>query len=124
MTLLWCMGFCCFLISVDEEMRRAFVTRLRRAIEHAGLNDQQAAMYMGLTPSRWSDQCAGRENISFSRLMLLPAAVHRWHGLLLVQDLGLPMEVRRAARVAMAVSGAKRMARIQKLRAEEESEIA
>lgn len=80
-------------ITVDDDLRRLFVRRLKRAIQLAGLTEQQACQEMLLKQSQWADQCAGEEHLSFTRLMLLPLQVHLWFAVLTLVECGLPVEL-------------------------------
>ena len=100
-------------ITVNDDVWRPAADRIRRALWRADLSHKEAAQLQGLTEGQWSNQLAGREAMAMHRLELLPARFHAWHALLRLLDVGLPTEVRRAARVALAVSGVKRMARVK-----------
>jgi hypothetical protein len=80
-----------FSISVDDDTRRIFVQRLCRAIELAGLTEQQACAAMLIKPSQWCAQKNGTEHISYTRMMLLPRDVWRYLAVLTAQDDGLPL---------------------------------
>jgi hypothetical protein len=82
------------LVTIEADLRAAFVKRLRRSIALAGLSEKQACAEMQIRQNQWSAQCAGEEtHLSFTRLMLLPTSVHVWFALLTLIEFGLPVEV-------------------------------
>lgn len=94
-----------------DDAARAHVARLRRAIELAGLTEQQACAEMDLTQTQWAAQCRGEGHISYTRLAQVPTAL-AWLALLTAEEYGLPAEVRRSTRLALALVGRRRMARM------------
>jgi hypothetical protein len=102
---------------IQDDVRRVFIARLRRAIELAGMTELQHCQAVNLKQSHWSDQCAARQPLSGEALIRLDEEAQRWHAVLTLQALGFPKEIRRAMRVELAVRAAKTMAKM--LRAQE-----
>ena len=101
-----------FLASFDDAMTRAHLARVREALRHADLSQEKAAIWMGMQKAHLSDALAGGRPLSLTKLMKLPAEFWQWYGLLVVEDVGLPTVVRRAALMRVALAGRKRMARM------------
>lgn len=91
-----------FGITVDDSVRRLFVQRLCRAIELAGLTEQQACAEMGIKPSQWCAQKNGSEHVSYTRMMLLPREVWRWLAVVIAHEEGLPSFMNAAVNLAAA----------------------
>lgn len=99
-------------LTLDPVILRMHVELLREAAEFAGLSEEKFCLWQEVDDAQWRRQCHGIGHISLSRLMNLPVSFWSWYGLLLVTKFGLPKEVRRVARVTVAVFGMKKMARM------------
>lgn len=91
----------------DDEFR-AFVHRVERAIQLAGSTELQACQAMGLSQSQWCAQKSGEQHLSLTRLRRVPDLL-RWLAVLTLEDEGLPKELRRYARIALALLGRKQL---------------
>lgn len=103
---------CCVTVAVDDDLRRTHERLWRDALRHAGVTLRQASQEAEIDQSQLTRLIAAHEGPQ-RRLQMQPLDVWRWYGLLLVQEFGLPKEVRRSARLALAVIGRKRMARMR-----------
>jgi hypothetical protein len=99
-------------LTLDPVILRMHVELLREAMDFAGLSEEKSCLWQEVDDAQFRRQCQGVGHISLTRLMKLPVTFWSWYGLLLVTKFGLPKEVRRAARVTVAVFGMKRMARM------------
>ncbi len=95
-------------VAVDDRTKRAHIDRLRRAIELAGLTEQQACAEMEITQAQWSQQCQGHGHLSYTRLVRLPPEVLSWLAVLTARDYGLPLEIAHGAQLARLVHLRKR----------------
>lgn len=87
---------------VDPTVFVKHVGLVKRALELSGLSLEKAAIWMEMDRSQLHRQLEGDGHLSLTRLMLLPVTFWRWYGLLIAEQLGLPVEVRRAARMTLA----------------------
>ena len=96
------------------------VVILRRALQMAGLSDKDAYGAIGMGQAQFSRQMSGQEPPScLSRMAKMPAAVRQWFALLTLEAEGLPVEVKRATTIGLALLGRKRMARMSRASANE-----
>lgn len=82
---------------VDEDL-------IRKALRYADLSIAKAAQWMEMDDRLLDRQLHGEGHLKHTALMLLPSSFWRWYSLFLVQKHGLPMEVRRSARLAVVVT--------------------
>ncbi|HXG71353.1 MAG TPA: hypothetical protein VNJ04_12175, partial [Gemmatimonadaceae bacterium] len=88
----------------------ALLSRIKDAMRHADLSTEKAALYMHQDRAHLHRQLQGDGHLSAKRMADLPDETWRWLAIGLLDELGLPRELQRAARWQMAQMGRKRMA--------------
>lgn len=99
-------------ISVDDELKQAHLARVKRALSYADIKPDKAAVWMAIDRAQLHRALEGQGHLKLTHLMLLPADFWQFYGLLIVEDLGLPPLVKRAARLYLALLSRKRMVKM------------
>lgn len=87
---------------IDPTLFVKHVGVVTRALELAGLSLEKAAVWMDMDRAQLHRQLHGEGHVSLTRLTMLPVSFWRWYAVLLAAEFGLPLEVRRAAKMTLA----------------------
>jgi hypothetical protein len=110
-----------FAVTVEPEILRRHALRIKTALRYADISPSKAAVWMNLDPSQFARQLEGEGHLSYTRLVKLPASFWSWLAVLIAEDVGLPLVIRRAARLQIALLRTrKKMARISEPVSDEE----
>jgi hypothetical protein len=97
-------------VAFNDGVRRRHARLLREAIRLAGLTMTRASQEAELDQAQFTRQAEMHEG-SLKRLAMLPSAFWQWYAVVLAAEFGMPIEAQRAAKLALASVGRKRMAR-------------
>jgi hypothetical protein len=99
--------------AVDPHILKLHADRIKTALRYADISPTKAALWMSIDPRQFDRQLNGEGHISYTRLVMLPVLFWQWFGLLIVVQVGLPLVIRKSARLALTFMGfRKRMARM------------
>jgi hypothetical protein len=95
-------------VALTEEVRRLHERILRDAVRLSGGTMLSAAQEAEIDQAQFTRQVQLLEG-SHKRLAMQPRAFWQWYAVAIVNALGLPRDVRRAAHLQLAALGRKRM---------------
>jgi hypothetical protein len=99
-------------VAVNEPAYRINVKVLRQTFADLGIDsDEKIALHLGVDKTQFHRQLNLDGHISWTRLCNLPRGFWSCYGWNLAVEYGLPRNAQRAARLAFALIGRKRMAR-------------
>lgn len=98
---------------VDQILLDEGVDLLMKAIDKS-MSKEKALLWMGEDRAQFERQCKGIGHISLTRMFHLPPRFWGYYGLFLVSHYGIPKEIRKAARVTIAVVGLRKMAKVSR----------
>lgn len=97
-------------VTFSDDLRRTHQRLLRDAIQLSKMTMLRASQEAEIDHAQFRRQVEMLEG-SHKRLAMLPPEFWSWYGCLLVQQFGLPPEMRRSARLVLALIGRKRTAK-------------
>lgn len=102
-----------FLSASDlDELRRRHVNVLKTAIQRSYGSLQAGCVDMGVKPQNFDQALNGDRGLPVG-FFQLNAKCLAWYGVGLIEEFGIPVEVRRAAKAMLGVLGFRRMAKAQ-----------
>lgn len=101
-------------VSVDVVLHQRFVSILLEANRRYGMSVEKMAVWLDVDVRQLRRQLEGEGNISFTRMMQLPVGWWGWFAIGILTEFGIPRELRRAARVSVAIFAEKRMAKMER----------
>lgn len=101
-------------VTLTDERRRRITRVFREAIEHSVKTGRLAAQEAEIDQTQFTRQLEMTEG-SLKRLAMQPDTFWQWLGVTIAAEFGMPAEAQRAARLALASVGLKRMARAKAL---------
>jgi hypothetical protein len=84
---------------------------IREALRLAGLSLEKAAIWMEMDPRLLDRQLSGDGHLKHTALVKLPAKFFQWYGVLMLERVGLPKEVKRSVPIVLALLARKRLVR-------------
>lgn len=100
-----------FLTGVELEPLVLLLQAFRDALRHSDLSQEKAARWMEMDKSRLSRQLSGEGAITLKRIAKLPRETQARFAVCVLEQLGLPRDVKQAARIALGLMSRKRMAK-------------
>jgi hypothetical protein len=97
--------------TVPAQDFKPFHQIVEETLADSRISVKSGAMYYGTDQAQFSRALAGEGHLSWTRLSQFPARFKSLLGWRLLLAYGLPSEVQRSARIALALVGKKRMAR-------------
>jgi hypothetical protein len=97
-------------VTLTDDQRRRVVRAVREAIQLSKQTMRQAAQEAEIDQAQFQRQIEMAEG-SLKRLAMQPEAFWQWLGVTIAAEFGMPADAKRAARLALASMGLKRMAR-------------
>jgi hypothetical protein len=97
-------------VVLSDDLRRTHERALRTAIQLSGSTMRLAAQEAEIDQAQFTRQIQLAEG-SLKRLAMQPKRFWQWYAVALAQEFGIPVEARRAGKLAVAALGRKRMAR-------------
>src|SRR6185436_9732916 len=112
LALMCIVGFSPVLVTLSDDRRRRIAMAFRDAIRLSNQTMRQAAQEAEMDQAQFQRQIEMTEG-TLKRLAMQPEAFWQWLGVTVSAEFGLPVEAQRAAKLAFATRGLKRMARAE-----------
>jgi hypothetical protein len=97
--------------TVSERDYKPFHELVKETLADSRISLEKGALYYGTDKAQFRRAIEGEGHLSWTRLSQFPVAFKAHLGWRLLTAYGLPTEMQRAARIALALIGKKRMAR-------------
>ncbi len=105
------LGFACVGVTLTDARRRRVARALRTAVALSQQSMLRASQEAEISQAQFTRQIDLDEG-TLRRLAMQPDAFWQWLSVTICEEFGMPSEAKRAARVALATLGLKRMARM------------